>query len=278
VPREYPATCGRHSHAPHHCVLLLQHKEEAQLLRAGEVRLQEDETTCSLLAQLHRAGLQLLTSCTVIGTHSLGRLSLSLSRNDARCLGRSPNVFAESQIPSAAPQSPYKVDGRPANVPRGPQVHTAPRRPGLKTPSVQQIVPARRDTRCLSLASPAGQLEYQTSAPQQPFVLPGRMADVLLSSCLIPLFLATGAFALSDSIISAPTGRARMQLEALVSALERLHPQISWGRVGVAITLCSIFPGFWLMRRTFSSSRSSVEAQRSEGGIMRHSVESTGKT
>ena len=60
MPREYPATCGRHSHAPPHCVLLLQHKEEAQLLRAGEVRLQEDETTCSLLAQLHRAGLQLL--------------------------------------------------------------------------------------------------------------------------------------------------------------------------------------------------------------------------
>jgi hypothetical protein len=80
-------------------VLLLQHKEEAQLLRAGEVRLQEDETTCSLLAQLHRAGLQLLTSCTVIGTHSLGRLSLSLSRNDARCSDAFPMSLLNPKFP-----------------------------------------------------------------------------------------------------------------------------------------------------------------------------------
>jgi len=103
------------------------------------------------------------------------------------------------------------------------------------------------------------------------------MADVPLSSCLILLSLVAGVLALSDSSISAPSGRVRMQMQALVSAVERLHPQMTWGRVGVAITLCSILPGFWIVRRTWSSSSSSVDAQHGDGRIMWHSVESTGK-
>jgi pimeloyl-ACP methyl ester carboxylesterase len=48
--------------------------------------------------------------------------------------------------------------------------------------------------------------------------------------------------------------------------------------VGVAVTLCSIVPGFWWLRRTWkSSSSNSAEVEGSEGGIMRHTVETTGK-
>jgi hypothetical protein len=104
------------------------------------------------------------------------------------------------------------------------------------------------------------------------------MANVLRSSCLIPVSLATQALAVSDSRVSVPASRVTMQLQALVSGLQRLHPQISWEIVGVAVTLCSIVPGFWWLRRTWkSSSLNSVELEGSQGGIMRHTVETTGK-
>jgi hypothetical protein len=104
------------------------------------------------------------------------------------------------------------------------------------------------------------------------------MANALLSSCLIPLYLATGALALSESRISAPTSRTSMQLQALVSGIQRLHPQISWETLGVAVALCSIIPGVWWFRRTLkASSSNSAGTETNEGGIMRYTAETTGK-
>ena len=100
------------------------------------------------------------------------------------------------------------------------------------------------------------------------------MANVLLLSCLILLHLAIGALSLSDRRISVPTSRISMQLQALASGQQRLIPQMSWEVVGVAVTLCSIVPGFWWLRRRSSTS---AKAEGTQGRIMRHAIETTGK-
>lgn len=104
--------------------------------------------------------------------------------------------------------------------------------------------------------------------------LRGEMANVLLLSCLILLCLAAGNLSLSDRRISVPTSRISMQLQAPVSGHQRLIPQMSWEVVGVAVTLCSIVPGFWWLRRRSSAS---AEAEGTAGRIMRHAIETTGK-
>ena len=102
------------------------------------------------------------------------------------------------------------------------------------------------------------------------------MADALLSSCLIlVLYLATGAQSLPDSQISTINSRISIRSQALLTSLQRTHPRISWEMVGLIATVFSIVPGFWWLSKKMS--KEPVQAEGTEGSIMRNIVDTNGK-